>query len=334
MLFRSVRLCLHFLVSFSFLFFCTRIMAAQNPIFKALHHFKVEEIGSNANIVTIHEGKTIEDAVNVMAQNRITSAPIVSKDGNVLGDVDMLDIVHHIVKVSPDEWCISHDCLRSLEIAGRAIALETISEIINASGRDPYVPVYENDPITEAIAHFARGVHRIAIVDRQGLVKHSLSQTDLARLLVEELKKSPSKHISEKSVKELGLGSFSPLIASENQTVLDALKKINENSVSALAIVHPHSGKLAGNFSATDLVGLYRNQLPDLLVPLVEYLNKYSEKSLSPITIRQETSLLEAVQVMNESHIHRVWVIDDDFKPVGVVSMTDVARFIQTYVYE
>lgn len=307
--------------------------SGHNPIFKALHHFKVEEVGSNANIVTIEETKTIEETVNLLAQHRITSAPVVSKEGAVLGYVDMLDIVQHIVKVSPDEWCISHDLLRSLEIAGRAIALESVSDIINASGRDPYVPVYENDPITEAVAHFARGIHRISIVDRQGAVKHTLSQTDLAKLLTEELKKSPSKHISEKSVKELGLGAAAPLLVGESQTVLEALKKLNENSVSALAIVH-HHGKLAGNFSATDLVGLYRNQLPDLLVPLGEYLSKYSEKSLTPITIRAETSLLEAVQVMFESHIHRVWVIDDEFKPVGVVSLTDVARFIETYVYE
>jgi CBS domain-containing protein len=258
---------------------------------------------------------------------------VVFKDGAVLGYVDMLDIVSFIVKVSPDEWCISHDCLRSLDIAGRAIALETISEIINASGRDPYVPVYENDPVTEAINHFARGIHRIVVVDRNGIVKHSLSQSDLAKLLSEELKKSPSKHISEKSIKDLGLGSYTPLTISETDTVLNALKKINENSVSALAIVHK-SGKLGGNFSATDLVGLYRNHLPDLLIPLNDYLAKYSEKSLSPITIRSETTLLEAVQVMAESHIHRVWVIDDDFQPIGVLSLTDVARFIQTYVYE
>jgi len=307
--------------------------AGQNPIFKALHHFKVEEVGSNANIVTIQDGKTIEEGVNAMAQNRITSAPVVTNEGAVLGYVDMLDIVQHIVKVSPDEWCISHDCLRSLDIAGRAISLESISEIINASGRDPYVPVYENNPLTEAVAHFARGVHRIAIVDGQGAVKHSLSQSDFAKLLSEELKKSPSKHISEKSVKELGLGNYAPLLVSESQTVLEALRKINENSVSALAIVHK-SGTLCGNFSATDLVGLYRNQLPDLLISLRDYLAKYSDKSLSPITIRAETTLLEAVQVMSESQIHRVWVIDDDFKPVGVVSLTDISRFIQTYVYE
>jgi len=304
-----------------------------NPIFKVLHTHKVEEVGNNANIVVVPESKTIEETVNLLAANHITSAPVVTKSGAVLGYVDMLDIVSFIVKVSPDEWCITHDCLRSLDIAGRAIALESISEIINASGRDPYVPVYENDPVTQAVSHFAHGVHRIAIVDKDGQVKHSLSQSDLARLLGEELKKSPSKHIAEKSVKDLGLGGYLPLTISENETVLEALKKINENSVSALALVH-QSGKLAGNFSATDLVGLYRNQLPDLLVPLNEYLSKYSEKSLSPITIKNETTLLEAIQVMSESRIHRVWVIDDDFKPVGVVSLTDIAKFIQTYVYE
>eukprot|EP00009_Paramoeba_aestuarina_P006754 CAMPEP_0201523648 /NCGR_PEP_ID=MMETSP0161_2-20130828/20684_1 /ASSEMBLY_ACC=CAM_ASM_000251 /TAXON_ID=180227 /ORGANISM="Neoparamoeba aestuarina, Strain SoJaBio B1-5/56/2" /LENGTH=309 /DNA_ID=CAMNT_0047922833 /DNA_START=67 /DNA_END=996 /DNA_ORIENTATION=+ len=309
-------------------------MAAGNPIYKYLHSLKASEIGSSADITLVKDQQPLEEVVNLFAEKKITSAPCVSSDGAVLGYIDMLDIVTYIVSVSPDKWCLDHQQLQSLETAGRAISCVAAEEIKNASGRDPYVPVYETDPATECITHFANGVHRICIVDSSGTPKHSFSQSDMAKLLSEELKKSHSKAISAKSIKELGLGCWStPVTCGEKDTVLKALEILSDKKISALAVVK-ENGTLSANFSATDLVGLYRKQLPDLLMPVNDYLTKYSEKATNPVTIRHDTSLLQAVQTMAEEKIHRVWVIDDDFKPVGVVSLTDVAGFIKLYVEE
>mmetsp|Transcript_27195 Transcript_27195/g.37835 ORF Transcript_27195/g.37835 Transcript_27195/m.37835 type:complete len:307 (+) Transcript_27195:138-1058(+) len=304
-----------------------------NPIFEVLHGMKVEEVGSSKDIVVVKTDDPLEETVKCLEKNKITSAPVVDKSGAVQGYVDMLDIVNFIVEVSPDEWCLTHDVLRSLETAGRAISLVPTGEIINASGRDAYIPVYENDPATEALSHFSYGIHRIAIVDKEGAIKHSMSQSDMARVLSEELKRSHCKHVASKSVSSLGLGVSKPVVVEETTSVLEALKIMNKHSFSALAIVG-ENGKLRGNFSATDLVGLYQQEKPEMLLSLVDYLMKYSEKSLNAISIRPETSLMEAVQVMFESRVHRVWVIDDDFKPCGIVSCTDVAAWIRQYVYE
>merc|ERR1712169_147769 len=53
-------------------------------------------------------------------------------DGNnCAGLLDMIDIAYFISKVSPDDISLNENMLRSLEIAGRAIALEEVGAILN-----------------------------------------------------------------------------------------------------------------------------------------------------------------------------------------------------------
>lgn len=98
---------------------------------------------------------------------------------------------------------------------------------------------------------------------------------------------------------------------------------MRSGGVSAVALVNAE-GKLTGNFSATDLKGLYDETMPSLLDTAQDYLEKFSPSSLKPTCIRAETTVADAVKTMVEDKVHRLWVIDADFKPVGVVSMTDL----------
>ncbi len=46
----------------------------------------------------------------------------------------------------------------------------------------------------------------------------------------------------------------------------------------------------------------------------------------SLVLCRPDSSLLEVVGLLVRSKIHRVYVIDEQEKPVGIVTMTDVLR--------
>ena len=53
---------------------------------------------------------------------------------------------------------------------------------------------------------------------------------------------------------------------------------MKKEGVSALAVVDP-SGKLVGNFSASDLKGLFRQRLPDFLKSVEQFLKDHSPGS-------------------------------------------------------
>jgi predicted transcriptional regulator len=43
-----------------------------------------------------------------------------------------------------------------------------------------------------------------------------------------------------------------------------------------------------------------------------------------PVTVPQEMEIIELAQIMRNAHIHRVIVVDDNDRPIGVVSSTDI----------
>merc|ERR1712000_131356 len=101
-------------------------------------------------------------------------------DGNnCAGLLDMIDIAYFISKVSPDDISLNENMLRSLEIAGRAIALEEVGAILNESQRDPFVPVFLSNKASMAVDLFATGIHRVPLRDADDNLVGSLSQTVL-----------------------------------------------------------------------------------------------------------------------------------------------------------
>merc|ERR1711974_282150 len=99
---------------------------------------------------------------------------------------------------------------------------------------------------------------------------------------------------------DLGLGQDEVVSATETDSVVSVLKKMNEAGVSALPLVDSE-GRLSGNFSATDLVGLYKEHLPSFSHAIKGYLKEHSEESLvSEGLPQQSTTLKDVFNFFNE----------------------------------
>lgn len=294
----------------------------ENPTYDILHHAKVSDVITPKAVITLDSEDTVEKAV----KNHIQSAPVVnSKTNEVLGMVDMLDIVAFILSVAPSGHQLSANALKTMEIAGRAMALETLKNVVDFSGRDPYVPITTNSPLTYAATLFRQGIHRLPVVDEHTkAVQHIVSQSALIRFIHEkDLHRGHLKEIGHKTIGQLGLGTGGVVSSPLHDSVFKVLHALRTGDVSAVALVND-TGKLAGNFSATDLKGLYDETMPKLLDTAEDYLEKFSPSSLKPACVRLDTTVADAVKAMVEDHVHRLWVIDDDFKPTGVITMTDL----------
>lgn len=306
---------------------------SHNPIFEFLHQKTLQELGEKGTVVTLPSSCTVEQAVKELATNRVLSAPVIDdKTKNCLGLVDMLDIVWTVLKVAPDMSALKENDLKSLEIAGRAMAFEPVTNAIGASGRDPYVPVYEKNPASSVVPLFAKGVHRAPIFDESGNIVQTISQSDLIRVLSENIHMGKMKEMGEMTTEQLKLGAVRPITVPKSTPVIQVLKIIQENSVSAVGIVE-EDGKLAGNFSATDLEGMYIEKWPSFTLPIGDFLQKHSPNSLNSICCTKQTTLINVCKELVQSKVHRLWVVDDDFKPVGVVSTTDIMKIVNDYTH-
>lgn len=299
-----------------------------NPVYQHLHNVVVKDI-AQAGLVSIKSTDSVEAAIKILADNKILSVPVIDKN-TVIGVLDIVDVVHFVNKVAPDEQSLKENELLSLEVAGRALALESVSAIINASGKDPYVPIDEHNKVSMAVNLFAGGIHRVPVANSTGAIVGTLSQTDVVKYLHAHLVEGELKHVGNKTVKELGLSNKTVVTVNIHDCVLAAIEVIVDRSTSGVGVIDS-TGKLAGNLSASDCKGLYKEQFPSFLLPVGDYLEKHSPGSLNPICATENTTLIEVINEMVDNHIHHLYVIED-FKPVGIISATDIMKSIRDFV--
>jgi CBS domain-containing protein len=306
-------------------------MAHPNPLHDFFANRKLSTLlEGGAAPKTLKATDTVEKAIKLLSSEKILGVPVVSDSGEVLAMCDILDLVKFELSVAPDDIQLKADELRSLEISGRAMAWKELGEVVNASSRDPYVPVYEDNNFTMVVDLFSKGLHRTPLVDSANQIKGICSQSSVLAVLAENLHTGDLKQVGERKFKDLGLGVTPVTSVKESDTVLTALHKLDAKNFSALAVTDD-SGRLTGNFSASDLRGLYAEHFPSFLKPVHEFLEEHSPGSNAPQVAMDDATLADVVKQLREGKLHRLWVVNGDFKPVGVISLTDIMKLIRDF---
>lgn len=298
-----------------------------------MHAVTLDSLGvKKENVVTLHANQTVEEAVKILSENKILSAPVKDdKTGELLGLLDMLDLVSFVLKVAPEPAEMKHDP-RALDTAARALALEQVRNVVNASGRDPLVPVFEHDPATHALDLFTKRVHRVVVYNNKNEFTGIVSQSNILHFLADKLVVGDMKNLAEKTLADLGLGGEAPLSVKTTDSVLRTIHLLETSGLSAAALVEK-DGKLCGNFSASVLRGLYADKWPSFLERVDDFLQRHSPDSLQPICVYRTATFLTVCQELTKAKVHQIYVIDADYKPVGIVSLTDIMRVFKDATY-
>jgi len=109
--------------------------------------------------------------------------------------------------------------------------------------------------------------------------------------------------------------------------------------VNSVAVVD-EQGKFFGNLSATDLKGVYGRSFMTLLDTVQEYLKDVRIKRAEGISLKHphytasmtaDETIAQGAKRMVDLHVHRLFIVDEASKPIGVLSITDV---ISTLAHE
>jgi CBS domain-containing protein len=101
--------------------------------------------------------------------------------------------------------------------------------------------------------------------------------------------------------------------------------------VSALAICNK-AGELVDNISATDLRGLERDDIPNILEPVGHFFLSHGIQRKPTITTPLwDTTLEECLTLLVKNNVHRVWIVGHAKNPVGVVSLTDICGVFNSH---
>lgn len=109
----------------------------------------------------------------------------------------------------------------------------------------------------------------------------------------------------------------------EDMSALDAFRLLKKSKVSALAIVNGR-GELVGNLSASNIRGTDpRLILEALKLPVIKFLEATGRR-FHPVTAVTTDNVESVLQRIVAARIHRVWVVNSAFAPIGVISLGDL----------
>jgi len=197
--------------------------------------------------------------------------------------------------------------------------------------REPLRKVNQSVRVQELIRLFgstSECVHRVAVMDDNDSLMGVITQSLLLRAIQNDLGRMAG--LSDITARSMRMTEVSKLITVPyNSTAFDAFMKMHKECLSSLTVVS-ETGSIVENLSATDIKGA----LPDfkrLQLPVKDYLPTTRDLVLGRnrhglVMCDLGSSLMALLATINEAKVHRIYVADEQGRPVGVISLTDICH--------
>ncbi|GBB96380.1 hypothetical protein RclHR1_02740011 [Rhizophagus clarus] len=272
---------------------------------------------------------TVREALKTMEQYNITSLPIYSHDSdNIVTIVNLVDVLNYIIKEA-----VADEKLPSKLDSEKSLSLNNPIEVVMTldADRESYrmLKADANEPIHQLIEAFSSGIHRCLVIDYTEKVHpYVLTQTDIIRY-VQTNPECLSGIDLNNSLESFGLaGPRNVVIGRDNETALNVYRRMAEKSLTGIPIIKHDGEHLIGNLSVSDLRGLNYASINNLVLPVLDFLGTLpkAEATLNPITVSKDISLKEALKIIVDNHIHRLWVVNKERKVDNVISLTDLIK--------
>lgn len=133
----------------------------------------------------------------------------------------------------------------------------------------------------------------------------------------------------KKSVREINLGTYHNLATAHmNSTVLDAIHMMVDRNISCIPIVDAEN-RVLNAFEAVDVIPCIKGGAYEELDGSVgEALCRRPEDSPGIYTCCERDRLDSIFDTIRKSRVHRLVVVDDDNRLKGVISLSDILKYV------
>ena len=119
--------------------------------------------------------------------------------------------------------------------------------------------------------------------------------------------------------------TIEPVVVAVDAPIEDAQRLILDYNVSGLPVVD-EAGALVGVVSQTDFMHLGNPDIQSLIHNKSSGMRVGEVMSRPAVNVTLTTSLAEAARTMVDERVHRVVVVDDHQRPIGVLSPMDYVK--------
>ncbi|RKP10472.1 hypothetical protein THASP1DRAFT_12791 [Thamnocephalis sphaerospora] len=274
----------------------------------------------------------VKKALSALVQNGVASAPLYhAAQHRFVGMLTMTHLIRLMHRYYIEEWPYAAimDELEQLTIGALRAAL---AEKLVSGQPPPVVVLHPLASLYEAARKMLQSrLRRLPLVDtdpstQQDLVVSVLTQYRILRFLAVNV---GARDALKLSVAGLGLVTTEALATVKMDTpVIEAINMFVDCHVTALPVVD-QDDTLLNVYEKADLLTLAQaDTYLDLRMSVEEALQRRSKDFEGVHTCRATDTLYSVLQVLKTTRVHRFVVVDDRNRLRGIVSLSDILRFL------
>jgi predicted transcriptional regulator len=287
--------------------------------------------GKRPSLIVAQHTDTVKAVLELLIAQNVYSCPV-SKDGEVIGFADLLDVLAFVLREEKEHASTTGPKLfqkLEMELDYKNTPIESI---VNISGTNPFEPVAPTRSLNEIMSMFGRNekpILRVPIVEN-GKVTDVVTQTDLLHH-VHSQGQAALGAVASATVGELGLGNHEFTQAAASEPALVALgKMIHPDHMDESVALTDTDGTILSTLSAKDLKVLTTGpeswrELDATAVQLCSKSRSMADTEMATsITVKTTDTLWHVVQMLAATKVHRLYVVGEGRNPVGVIRLTDL----------
>jgi len=283
-------------------------------------------------LISFSKSDTLSHVFKGLVEHKILSAPVFDPIHHTYNAfVDMVDIVAYFVSN------FSEKELSDLGSVQQLLSTERCGKASDCSGRDPFRPVEAMASLLTAITKMVRsGVHRIPVINSEGDLVTIVTQSHVVKYVYQYTSKFGN--LGHTPIESLDMIHKPVVTVGLADKALEAFKSMHENRISAVAVVD-ESGRLVGNISVSDLklIGYDGSLFTRLHYSVAQFMKLLAQdrgnKVEAPVCVTAGATFSDVVSKLVNSRIHRVYLVDSTFAPLGVLTQKEVLKALLEFLH-
>jgi CBS-domain-containing membrane protein len=308
---------------------------ARGLLFEPLKDLKMgdlKQLYENAEPVILDAETDPRQAAEILLRKGIRAAPV-TENKIWIGVLDLRDTVKFAVESHKEEAkkkkakADANSPKDKLKFLSKAHGQhKTLKHFCSKS---PFHTVTMADPVLKTVQLLSAGDHIVGVTNGKGELVSVCSQGQLFAAVCAKWK---CNNVTVSLQDMFNAKFISGPVKSIRCDVKAAFafEKMAEHNLSGLAVVD-EDGCLIHNTSATDIkLWLQESEsLDETIERFLINIRKQSLKAKFPVAFcLQVDSLGKALAKLQATGYHRLWLVDKDKRPIGVLALTDVFRFV------
>ncbi|XP_072306382.1 5'-AMP-activated protein kinase subunit gamma-3 isoform X2 [Eucyclogobius newberryi] len=285
------------------------------------NHNCYEAIPTSSKVLLFDTKLRMKTAFFALVSNGLRAAPLWdSRRQRFVGMLTITDFIHILYCNYRSPLVQMYELERHRIDTWREVYLKYSPRLIS---------ILPNSSLFEAVLSLLQfKIHRLPVMDPEsGNILYILTHKRILKFLYLFLQTLPRPGFLDRSVSDLGIGTFSDLaVVQDSDSLFSALTLFIQRRVSALPVVN-QQGRVVGLYSRFDVINLAaQKSYNDLDVTMSEALRQRTCFIEGVLKCYPYESLETVIQRIVQTEVHRLILVDGSDRVQGIVSLSDLLQ--------